>query len=238
MKKLTKLAAAIALASGALTTAPAMADVSATAGFVTDYYFRGIKLGDAGAYGSVDYSAGGFYAGVWAIDYGVDGDDASDAVEYDLYAGYAFEFENGVSVDLSVTQYEYTDVADSETDISLTVGFGAFSVNYTDVSDDNADADGEEGIDYDATVYSISWAGEVFGATYGHYEIDESKATIAAIDDVTEYDWIEVTASGEVVGLDVTLAIGTTENVEDAGGNDDAGSDGYILLDVSKSFDL
>ena len=159
--------------------------------------------------------------------------DNSDAIEYDLYAGYAFEFENGVSVDLSVTQYEYTDVSDSETDISLTVGFGAFSVNYTDISDDNPDD-----IDYDATVYSLNWAGEVFGATYGHYEIDESKETIAAIDDVTEYDWIEITASGEVVGLDVTLAIGTTENVEDASGKDDAGSDGYILLDVSKSFDL
>ena len=69
MNKMTKLAAAIALTTGAL-TAPtiAMADVSATAGFVTDYYFRGVNLGDAGAYGSIDYSAGGFYAGVWAID--------------------------------------------------------------------------------------------------------------------------------------------------------------------------
>lgn len=232
MKKLTKLAAAIALASGALTTAPAMADVSATAGFVTDYYFRGIKLGDAGAYGSVDYSAGGFYAGIWAIDYGSD-NNGSDAIEYDLIAGYAFEFENGVSLDLGVVQYEYTDSADSETDLSLTVGFGGFAVNYTDISDDNPGA-----TDYDAKVYSVSWAGEVFGATYGHYEIDESKATIAALGENAEYDWIELTASGEVVGLDVTLAIGTTENVEDSAGNDDAGSDGYILLDVSKSFDL
>jgi uncharacterized protein (TIGR02001 family) len=228
MNKMTKLAAAIALASGALTTAPAMADVSATAGFVTDYYFRGVKLGDAAAYGSVDYSAGGFYAGIWAIDYGTSDDDG-DAVEYDLYAGYAFEFENGISVDLGIIQYEYTDSTDSETDLSLTVGFGDFSVNYTDVSDDNPDDD-----DYDAKVYSISWSGEVFGATYGHVDTDE---TSSGANDEEEYDWIELTASGEVVGLDVTLAIGTTENVESSG-EDDAGSDGYILLDVSKSFDL
>ena len=232
MNKMTKLAAAIALTTGAL-TAPtiAMADVSATAGFVTDYYFRGAKLGDAGAYGSVDYSTGGFYAGAWAIDYGSNSDTDDGGVEVDLYAGYAFEFENGLSLDLGLVQYEYTDSTDSETEISLTAGFGAFSVNYTD-GDDNNPGTGDS--DYDYSVYSVSWSGEVFGATYGHVDSDE---TSSGANDESDYDWIEVTASGDVVGLDVTLAIGTTENRDD-GSTNDSGSDGYILIDVSKSFDL
>jgi uncharacterized protein (TIGR02001 family) len=231
MNKMTKLAAAIALASGAFAATPVMAEseTSATVGFVSDYYFRGFQYGDAAAYASVDYANGGFYAGAWAIDYGNDGDDGADgAIEVDLYAGYAIEFENGLSLDLGVVQYEYTDSADDETEISLTAGFGAFSVNYTDGEDNN------EGHDYDYEVYSISWSGEVFGVTYGHFENDEE--TDGAGDDY-EHDWIEVTASGEVAGLDMTLAIGTTENVEVAS-EDDAGSDGYIILDISKSFDL
>jgi uncharacterized protein (TIGR02001 family) len=229
MNKMTKLAAAIALTTGALVATPAMAEAeySATAGFVTDYYFRGANLGDAGAYGSLDAAMGGFYAGVWAID---DGNGASDGVEYDLYGGYAFEFENGLSLDLGLVQYEYTYTDDSETDISLTAGFGAFSVNYSDISDDNPDAK-----DFDASAISISWSGEVFGATYGRYESDDQ--AVGTANSEQEYDWIEVSASGEVAGLDVSMVIGTTENVE-SNGSSDAGSDGYIFLDVSKSFDL
>lgn len=232
MNKLTKLAAAIALASGAFATAPAMADVSATAGFVTEYYFRGSKLGDAAAYGSVDYSAGGFYAGVWAINYDVDSTSNNDgnAVEYDIYAGYALEFESGVSVDFSVIQYEYTDTVDSETDLSLTVGFNGFSANYSDISDDNPDDQ-----DYDGKAYSFSWEGEVFGATYGHVEFDE---TGSGLNDDEENDWVELSASGEVVGLDVTLVAGSKINVDKKDGSSEASSDGYIFLDISKSFDL
>ena len=56
------LASAIAASS-----AVAVAEVSMTVGMVSDYVYRGTSLGDAGAYGSIDYASGGFYAGIWAI---------------------------------------------------------------------------------------------------------------------------------------------------------------------------
>ena len=58
MKKMTKLAAAIALASGAMSFQTSAVELSANAGFVTDYYFRGANLGDAGAYGGLDADLG------------------------------------------------------------------------------------------------------------------------------------------------------------------------------------
>jgi uncharacterized protein (TIGR02001 family) len=235
MNKMTKLAAAIALTTGALATAPVMAEAeySATAGFVTDYYFRGSNLGDAGAYGSLDAAVGGFYAGTWIIsDNGGDGrDGGDDGLETDFYVGYGFEFENGLWVDVAYNMYEYTYTSDSESEIALSVGMGAFSVSYVDGDGDwdEEDPTAEEG---DYTYASISWSGEVFGATVGAYE-DEGDNN----DWESEYKHFEVTASGEVVGLDVTATLGKTFAV-DSDTDDDASGDGYFFLDVSKSFDL
>lgn len=234
MNKMTKLAAAIALTTGAL-TAPtiAMADVSATAGFVTDYYFRGSNLGDAGAYGSIDYSTGGFYAGTWIIsDNGGDGrDGGDDGLETDFYVGYGFEFENGLWLDAAYNMYEYTYTSDSESEIALSAGFGAFSFSYVDGEGDYDEEDPtEEETDY--TYISLGWAGEVFGVTVGAFE-DESDDTNFE----SEYKHIEFSASGEVVGLDVTAVLGKTFGV-DNDDDEDASGDGYFFLDVSKSFDL
>ena len=60
--KKINLASAIAASS-----AVAVAEVSMTVGMVSDYVYRGSSLGDAGAYGSLDFASGGFYAGIWAI---------------------------------------------------------------------------------------------------------------------------------------------------------------------------
>jgi uncharacterized protein (TIGR02001 family) len=230
MNKMTKLAAAIALASGALTTAPAMAEVemSANAGFVSEYYFRGANLGDAGAYGGFDISAGGFYAGTWIID---DSDGGNDGLETDFYVGWATEFENGLSLDIAYNRYEYTYTSDYEGEYVISAGFGAYSVSYFDGT--AYDEESGAGDDEDYKGYTFSWSGDVFGATYGHNECDESNCD-------AEYDWIELSASGEVAGLDVTAVLGKTTNVEgdalDLG--DDESGDSYFFIDVNKSFDL
>ena len=90
MKTLVK---GIAIASLASTAGFAQAELSMTVGMVSDYVYRGVELGDAGAYTSIDYATGGFYAGVWAISDG----NTADGIEYDIYAGYETEIA-GVGV--------------------------------------------------------------------------------------------------------------------------------------------
>ena len=196
-----------------------MADLSANAGFVTDYYYRGANLGGAGLYAGADYESGGFYAGVWAIDDGgtsVDDtgetSEGNDGLEYDLYLGYGTEIA-GVSVTVGYTEYMYTYTSESEGEVNLGLGLGAFSLDYADGEDKN------DGGDFDYEFYSVSWSGEVFGAVVGSYEGDDG----------TEYDYAELSASGEVSGLDVTATLGSRDGTND---------DGYLVLDVSKSFDL
>ncbi|GAA5315202.1 MAG: hypothetical protein AseanaTS_04060 [Candidatus Pelagadaptatus aseana] len=239
MNKMTKLAAAIALASGAL-SAPTMAvELSANAGFVTDYYFRGVNLGDAGAYGGLDADLGaGFYAGTWIIsdNGGEDGafgdasdpDTNDDGLETDFYVGWATEFENGLGLDIAYNRYEYTYTSDYEDEYVISAGFAGFGVSYFDGT-----AHGEEtgGTDTDYDGYTFSWSGEVFGFLYGSVENDET-------DDKSGHDWIELSASGEIAGLDVTAVLGKTTNVELSDSTDGESGDGYFFLDVSKSFDL
>jgi uncharacterized protein (TIGR02001 family) len=235
MNKMTKLAAAIALASGAL-SAPTMAvELSANAGFVTEYYFRGVQLGDAGAYAGLDADLGaGFYAGTWIIDDNNDGSaDAGveDGLETDFYVGWATEFENGLSLDIAYNRYEYTYTSNYEGEYVVTAGFGPVSVQYIDGT--AFDEESGAGDDWDYKGYALGLSGEVFSFTYGSVEADESG-------DDSSYDWVEISASGEVVGLDVTATLGTTTNVEDDAlelGDDESG-DGYFFIDVSKSFDL
>ncbi|BFM18624.1 hypothetical protein R50073_48070 [Maricurvus nonylphenolicus] len=243
MKKMTQLAAAIALASGALVATPAMAEdklaVSANAGFVTEYYYRGQELGDAGAYGGVDAEFGGFYAGMWAIDDGNDTDDGG--LEVDFYAGYGFEFENGLSLGLGYTRYEYTYSSVYEDEWVLSAGFKGFAVEYANGEDNNDDKDDDlyntvdEEYDYD--FWAVSYSGDIFGIKYGSYEAD-----LDTVNAKNEYDYIEISASGEVVGLDVSATLGKKRNVKVNDGTllqDEEGSgDGYFVIDVSKSFDL
>ena len=208
MKKINTLLAASVLAATAGVSAPVLADLSANAGFVSDYYYRGSNLGDGGLYAGADYESGGFYAGVWAID---DGAAGNDGLEYDLYLGYSTEVA-GLSVTVGYTEYMYTYTSDSEGEVNLGLGLGAFSFDYADGEDKNA------GGDTDYEFYSLSWSGEVFGAVVGTYENDGD-----------EYDYAELSASGEVSGLDVTATLGSRDGTND---------DGYLVLDVSKSFDL
>ena len=212
MKKINTLLAASVLAATAGVSAPVMADLSANAGFVSDYYYRGKTLGDAAMYAGADYESGGFYAGVWAID---DGNTGNNGLEYDVYLGYGMDL-GGVSVSVGYTDYSYTANSDSETEYNLSVGLGAFSLDYADGEDNNTTE-----ADYDYEFYSLSWGGEVFGAVVGSYDGDNDE----------DYNYVELSASGEVSGLDVTATIGT----KDEDGSDE---DGYMILDISKSFDL
>ena len=97
MKALTRLGAAAVIAASAFgaTNAYAEGEVSYNIGFVSEYYFRGIKQKDSSASAGMDYENGGFYIGTWAADVG-------DGLEVDGYFGYGIETEGGFSASLSL----------------------------------------------------------------------------------------------------------------------------------------
>ena len=177
MKTLVK---GIAIASLASTAGFAQAELSMTVGMVSDYVYRGVELGDAGAYTSIDYATGGFYAGVWAISDG----NTADGIEYDIYAGYETEIA-GVGVGIGYTAYEYTYGTAAEDEISLSLSKGPVSLTYVD------------GELVDDTEYE--WL--IIGADVGAFSFTYGE------EDASGYDYMEVSTGTEVgaVSLGVTL---------------------------------
>ena len=181
--KKSLLASAVTLAS-----ATAVAELSMTVGMVSDYVYRGFELGDAGAYTSIDYAAGGFYAGVWAISDG----NSADGIEYDIYAGYETEIA-GVGVGLGYTAYEYTYGDAAEDEISLSLSKGPISLTYVDgeLVDDT---------EYEWLILGADVGG--FSFTYG--EEDES-----------DYDYIEVSTGTEVGAVSLGITLGGNSDGSD-----------------------
>ena len=239
MKKLLSASIAAATIAGFAAPAAAVEGLSANVGVVSDYYFRGANLGDAGAYAGLDYEVGGFYAGTWVID---DGAGGNDGVEADFYLGYGFDF-GAVTMGIGAATYQYSYTGDSETEATLSFGFANFGLNLTYGNDDDVettelDDDGVEQIveasDQDYYVIDLSYGGDVFGATIGYVGYEETKS-----DAEDDYYWVyaEVSAGGEIAGLDMAVVLGQVlDNDDGAAEVDDTNP--YIYLDISKSFDI
>jgi uncharacterized protein (TIGR02001 family) len=209
MKTLLK---AIAVASLATATA-AQAEVSLTGGAVSDYYFRGVQLAESSAYASIDYTTGGFYAGVWAID-------NNSMLERDVYVGYATTVGE-VGVDVSYTNYSYSNQGDNnETDLTLAVTFAGLGLSYADVS-------GEDAAGNDTADSSVITA---------NYTVGNINLLVGQVDsdvNAMDYNWVELSTSADVAGLTAALTVGGQ-----FGSDNGSANDGYIVLDLSKSFDL
>lgn len=101
-------------------------ETSLTTGYMSDYYFRGIQLGESSAYASVDYSESGFYAGIWIADDSATSS-GNDGLETDFFVGYSGsvgDFAYGIGY----TRYEYTYDTGFQEDV---FGNGAANVNTT-----------------------------------------------------------------------------------------------------------
>ncbi|MGI2259362.1 TorF family putative porin [Shewanella sp. GXUN23E] len=98
------------LLTGALLSPLANAgELSGEVGVANDYRFRGVSQTDKGfqVSGSLDYGFdSGFFIGAWAsnVDFGPEDD---TKIELDLYAGYAHEINDDVSVDVTLLRYNY-----------------------------------------------------------------------------------------------------------------------------------
>ncbi|MDA7687947.1 hypothetical protein N8793_07795 [Pseudomonadales bacterium] len=251
MKSLTKAIAVASLASVS-TAAMAVEGLSTTIGLVSDYNYRGESLGDAAANVSVDYSVGGFYVGVWAIDDG--GEAAVDGLEYDTYLGWGGEV-GGVEVGIGYTRYDYTYTSDYESEINLSVGIAGFGLAIALGNDDNAattstseelvatqDASGnvtsitnvitESAVpanDDDYTVIDLSYTNGAFGVLLGQKSFDDAD---------TEYKRFELSYSAEIGGADATATYGRVFDATVDSNDESSYGDDYLVFSLSKSFDL
>ncbi|MEX1257257.1 MAG: TorF family putative porin [Gemmatimonadota bacterium] len=122
----TFLAPAIIMA--ALSPMPGSAqevDVSANAGWVSEYYYRGILQKASSASAGLDLAAGGFYAGTWGADVG-------DGAEIDVYAGYGLDLTEMASLSLGGTGYFYTgQFDDTYLEANVGLGVGPLALEYS-----------------------------------------------------------------------------------------------------------
>lgn len=217
MNKMTKLAAAIALTSGALATAPAMAEGSwsANVGLASEYYFRGIvQTEDASASAGIDYENGGFYAGIWTAD-------VSDGLEIDGYFGYGIETDSGLGLSLGYTTYQYTGDFDSEyNEVNFGLSFGIASIEYTVGTQEKDASLLIDETDYTFAALTLEHNG--FHLTYGSFG------------DEVDGDYVEVGYSTEIGGFDAGIVLIANDEDLASDGEDDQN----LIFTIGKSFDL
>ena len=160
--------AASVIAAGAFAPV-ANAEVSASVGVASTYLWRGVDLGSGtpAVSGDLNYSAAGFYTGIW----GSSGDTAA-GTEYDLYAGYGISFgsDDMFSVDLSVWNYNYPTGPDEIdfgdlTEVVLSIGVGPVAFTMYD----NIAADGVPSANGYA-YYTVSGGVGAFSLTVGMHD--------------------------------------------------------------------
>jgi uncharacterized protein (TIGR02001 family) len=132
------LIGALAFATTAfINPASAGTTITANGGAVTQYVFRGIPQSDgkAAAQGGLDLDVSGFYLGTWFSQVDTSartaaGEVAASGLEYDLYAGYAFEIDD-FSFGIGGTGYFYTDDFDEEyVELNLSAGWKFITIDY------------------------------------------------------------------------------------------------------------
>jgi uncharacterized protein (TIGR02001 family) len=217
MSKMTKtLVAAAALAASTLVSGTAMAGASANIGMVSDYYFRGVDQGSgATASAGLDYDVNGIYVGTWVADVGT-------GMEYDLYVGYAGEYQD-FSYDIGYVTYNYTNDAFDNTykEGALTVGYGPVSASYVVGTYDSTPSQ-------DYTFASVTGEYKSVYVTFGTWGNDFKGSYVEAGYNTAIGDW---DATLSLISNDKDLA-----NMTDAGGS--AVGDMSVVLSVSKSIDL
>lgn len=246
MKKVLSTSVAAVLFSAGL-AAPAMAEVpglSANVGFLSDYYYRGVHLGTSSPYAGVDYEIAGFYVGTWAVDDGKA--TGNDGLEVDYYFGYGME-HGDFSWSVGFTGYEYTYTDDSEGEVGVSLAYKGFGLDYYLGTDNNPAASGQDIEDHDYQFVTLGWSGEVFGVLYGNYMVtDVDKSFPSKVDNGSGlqkddgYQYLELSASGEVGGFDLGATVGRKFGIKDQsavlGSDEDSDGGEYFVLDIGKSF--
>ncbi|HXG27414.1 MAG TPA: TorF family putative porin [Nevskiales bacterium] len=122
MSKMKVLVAGSALGA-AILAGPAAAAVTGTVAATSEYTFRGITSSDGAAVqGSLDWSDGGLYAGIWGSN---TAPLVFDGTEVDLYGGYKFKLSDAVEVDIGAIYYLFPE--------SEQISASAFDADYPEI---------------------------------------------------------------------------------------------------------
>jgi uncharacterized protein (TIGR02001 family) len=127
MKTLTRLAAGIALTTGAMAvSSSALADFSYNVGYASDYYYRGVPQASSVASAGVDYEGGGLSLGAWTANLGQD-----QGVEIDLYGSYGWTLTEDVDVYIGYTYYYYTgEFSENAEEVNAGIRLGMLTFDY------------------------------------------------------------------------------------------------------------
>ena len=188
-----------------------MAQLSANFGMVSDYLYRGIYQEDASASGGLDYEHdSGFSIGTWVADVG-------DGLEYDIYGGYGGDIgDSGFGWSAGFTGYYYTDTFDDTyQEINLGLTWRGFSLDHA-----VGEWDGF-GFSQDYTFTSISYEYEGAYILYGDFG------------DQFTGDYIELGYGFDFMGLDLSIAVITSDNLVVSGDNPLA--DYNLVFGINKS---
>ena len=109
-----------AVACAAATSAHAESiEVSTTVGFESRYIFRGVQFAETSFQPAINLSYGNFYGGIWA-NLPVGDDDfvvTPGGEELDLFAGYGFDLNEFIALDVGVTFYTFPNAASGFLDL-------------------------------------------------------------------------------------------------------------------------
>lgn len=230
-KKLTHLVGSAVLASSVvMVPAVSSADeaiITGNAGILSDYIFRGIFQDSGVGNGGLDFEYMGFYAGTWLADVG-------SGIEYDLYGGYVYEFENGMYLGAGYTSYQYSDNFDAEyNEVNIytggSMGDVTLDLEYStgDYNGDFLDKDGNiEGDEYDFMAATLGYNGAYL--TYGDFGDDADDAL---------GNYLELGYSMALGGFELTGAVVHTMDLNDGSvDGDDEETEAYVS--ISWGFDV
>ncbi len=199
-----------------LASGPAVAEVSANAGWVSEYIFRGVPQKTSSASAGLDYEEGGFYIGTWGADVG-------DGLEIDGYLGYTYEAEE-FSLGIGGTGYFYTsEFDDTYKELNLSIGFSNFSVDVAIGEYDNFTG---PTLDYTHAAATLEYEG--FYGTVANFSQDFKGTYVDLGYGFSVADEIDLTIS--VIFADKDLAL--NENPDTGLPQDDH----TFVLGISKSF--
>jgi uncharacterized protein (TIGR02001 family) len=206
----TFVATAIMLAAlSPMAAAAQEVGITANAGFVTEYLYRGVFQNSSSASAGIDFALGGAYAGVWAAD-------VSPGNEVDLYAGYSLALGENGYIGIGGTGYFYTDdFDDTYLEGNLTAGYGPIGVEFSIGQYDGV----EDPVDDAYWFLGVTAEHEGLFATVGTFDSDFLEGmyveagygfTIAEVDASISWIYSDEDLSGSESG-DNTLVFGVSK---------------------------
>jgi len=231
IRKASAVVGALVAAVVAPTVVSAQAEVTANAGYVSQYYYRGLMQKTSSASAGLDIASGSFSAGTWAADVG-------DGAEVDLYAAVGFPLGENASISVGGTGYFYTgQFDDTYLEGNLGLGFGPISIEWSLGQYSNFDADA---LKY--TFIGITAEQEGLFATVGTsgYNLEFGDAISDAFDTEVGLQYVEAGYGFSAADLDFVISgiFNDSDLSGEFNGDGEPAPELTLVFGVSKTFNL